>query len=472
MQLDPIKFFHACDPSRTLQISKPEDRKYYIDFASVRGGKIIKRLERTILNRSQLGEPTCQLFTGHIGCGKSTELRRLQAELEDQGFHVVYFASTEDLDMANVDISDILLAIARQIALSLEPFKIQLQPTRFLKIINEAKALLTSEVTGLTFQAPDVEVAGTGIKLKKEFGIKRDNDSYSIAFGLGELTSTARNSENVRSLLSQHLEPRVKTILEVINKELLEPAQKQLRDQGKEGLVVIVDNLDRVDNRQKDGSKRTLPEYLFVDRGDQLRQLDCHVIYTIPLVLAFSNDAEYLKNRLGGGNDVKRLPMVPIYKMDGSDYGEGIQLLKQMVMARAFPDAPPEQRLDFVDQVFDSPDTLERLCRIAGGHSRNLLSILHRCLEEDDPPITRDCLERAIREYRDSLSLAVEDHEWELIQQVAQQKRVSGEKAHQMLLRSLFVFEYDDPQEGRWFEVNPALQETKQFRGQQFRGQL
>jgi len=51
-------------------------------------------------------------FTGHIGCGKSTELLRLKTELEQQGFHVVYFESSQDLDMADVDISDILLAIA------------------------------------------------------------------------------------------------------------------------------------------------------------------------------------------------------------------------------------------------------------------------------------------------------------------------------------------------------------------------
>ena len=68
----------------------------------------------------------CALFTGHIGCGKSTELLRLKAELEDEGFHVIYFVSSDDLEMADVDISDVLLSIARRISESLE--KIQLSP--------------------------------------------------------------------------------------------------------------------------------------------------------------------------------------------------------------------------------------------------------------------------------------------------------------------------------------------------------
>ena len=67
-------------------------------------------------------EPTCDLFTGHIGCGKSTELLRLKAQLEEEGFFVVYFTSSGDLEMADVDTSDVLLAIARRLSQSWEQF--------------------------------------------------------------------------------------------------------------------------------------------------------------------------------------------------------------------------------------------------------------------------------------------------------------------------------------------------------------
>lgn len=90
MALDLRKFFQATNPSKTLAVENEEDRKYYIDFSSVRGGKSIEELGRTITRLSP-DEPTCQLFTGHIGCGKSTELLRLKNELQQQGFHVVYY---------------------------------------------------------------------------------------------------------------------------------------------------------------------------------------------------------------------------------------------------------------------------------------------------------------------------------------------------------------------------------------------
>ena len=108
-------FYRATNPSKTLAVDNEEDRKYYIDFSSVRGGQIIEKLRKKIAIFSP-NQPTCELFTGHIGCGKSTELLRLKLDLERSGFHVVYFESDQDLEMSDVDISDILLAIARRVS--------------------------------------------------------------------------------------------------------------------------------------------------------------------------------------------------------------------------------------------------------------------------------------------------------------------------------------------------------------------
>lgn len=99
MPFDIGAFFRACNPSKTLNLTAPEDEKYYIDFSGVRGSDLVREMQRTITFSGQ--EPTCQLFTGHIGCGKSTELSRLQRELETDGYHVVYFESTDDLDMGD-----------------------------------------------------------------------------------------------------------------------------------------------------------------------------------------------------------------------------------------------------------------------------------------------------------------------------------------------------------------------------------
>jgi len=44
MAVDLRKFFRATNPDKALAVDNPEDKKYYIDFSSVRGGAIIKKL--------------------------------------------------------------------------------------------------------------------------------------------------------------------------------------------------------------------------------------------------------------------------------------------------------------------------------------------------------------------------------------------------------------------------------------------
>ena len=435
MKLHLPTFFKACNPAKTLVVGNPDDRQYYIDFSSVRGGRIIEAIGRTITRLSP-DEPTCQLFTGHIGCGKSTELFRLKAQLEQHQFHVVYFESSKDLDMADVDISDILLSIARSVSESLEEIGIHLKPRYFNRLFSDIKDFLQ-----------------TPIELSTE---------AELSVGIAKITAKTKDSPKLRSQLRQYLEPRTNTILQSINQDILGRATQELKAKGRKGLVVIVDNLDRVDPRSKT-SERSQPEYLFVDRGEQLGNLNCHVVYTIPLVLSFSNEREALKNRLGGGKPPKVLPMVPVQLKDGSTCQEGMALLRQMVLARAFPEVASEQRLDLMLEVFDTPETLDRLCSISGGHVRNLLGLLYNCLQAEDPPLSRECLEDAIQESRDGLVLAITDDEWDLLRQVVQRQSVSGEADYEILLRSLFVFEYQSKQ-GRWFGINPLLAETDIFK--------
>lgn len=437
-KLDLIRFYKACNPSKTLIVGNPEDQQYYIDFASVRGSDIIRELERTITLLSG-NRPTCQLFTGHIGCGKSTELFRLKDKLEKGGYHVVYFESSEDLDMGDVDVSDILLAIARKVSESMEQAKIKVKPGYFQKLFSEISEIL---------QSP--------IELSTE---------AELSVGIAKITAKTKDSPKLRSQLRQYLEPRTSTLLESINQELLEHVNIELRHRDKKGLVVIVDNLDRVDNSPKSWG-RTQPEYLFVDRGEQLKKLNCHVVYTIPLTLMFSNDYGRLSSRFGV--KPKILPMVPVQirskkpTIVPNDYETGMRLLREMVLARAFPEIPSQQRLELSPTLFETSETLDRICRVSGGHMRRLLMLLYSCLQQEDPPFSCECLENVIQEYRDDLIRAITADEWKLLFKVVQNQRVTGEEECQTLLRSMFVFEYRD-RDGHWFGINPLLAETKKY---------
>ena len=72
-----IKNIYAAFSTSPLTVAQKD---LYIDFNAVRGGaNVVKTLARRI--RLQ-GGATCQVLAGHDGSGKSTELYRLQGELE------------------------------------------------------------------------------------------------------------------------------------------------------------------------------------------------------------------------------------------------------------------------------------------------------------------------------------------------------------------------------------------------------
>lgn len=73
---------------------RPPDEDTYVDFEEVRGGWNVWRELGRRISRAK-GFSTCQLYSGHRGVGKSTELLRLKEALEQRKYQVVYFAADE-----------------------------------------------------------------------------------------------------------------------------------------------------------------------------------------------------------------------------------------------------------------------------------------------------------------------------------------------------------------------------------------
>ncbi|MCC5899674.1 MAG: AAA family ATPase [Phormidium sp. BM_Day4_Bin.17] len=429
--LDVATVYRACNPSQTLDVTRRQDRRYYVDLSKTRGGDLLGELDATIrLFCPQ--EPTCQLLAGHIGCGKSTELRRLQAILQHHNFAVVYFESSQDLDMADLDVGDVLLAIARQVYDRFGKNIVIPPGGQLFSLVKTANSLVSTEIPPL--QDP--------------------NDGDHFRGQLQQLSQRTHGRPDLRSQLRQYLEPRIQTFLDAFNQELINPVVQQLRQQGKIGLVILVDNLDRLESSQKPWG-RPQPEYLFVDRGDRLCKLNCHVVYTIPSSLLFSRDLSRLNLSLGV--DPKVLPMVPIKHRQGSLSKPGLSRLRQLILARAFPDASPQERQHWCDRLFDHSQTLNRLCYASGGHPRNLLRLFHRQIEKERQfPLSQTSLQCTLRERRDQLLRSITCEEKDLLKFVIKHKKISGDADYQSLIRSLLIFEYRD-NKGSWFDVNPLL---------------
>lgn len=120
--------YNAVNPEQSLEPGDPR----YVDFAAQRGDEhpvsvIVKRILRS--EASQPVRHLKQLLAGHRGCGKTTELLLLKDRLEKANFFVVYFDAALEIDMNDVDYSDLLLATIHQLHQQVEQSPLPLSST-------------------------------------------------------------------------------------------------------------------------------------------------------------------------------------------------------------------------------------------------------------------------------------------------------------------------------------------------------
>ncbi|UNU26515.1 AAA family ATPase [Microcoleus vaginatus] len=423
--------YNAFDPFYPLPAGDPQ----YVDCREVRGdGDIIEDLGRKIKLSQRM---TCQLYAGHRGAGKSTELLRLQEYLQNQGCFVVYFAADEqDINPEDTEYTDILLACTRHLLEELRNANSKPLRDWMRDRWEDLKDLALTEVS---FETLSLE---------------------SQIAQFAKLTANVRTVPSLRQKIRDKINPHTTTLIDALN-EFIGDAKKNLPDKSSQ-LAVIADNLDRIVPFSQDGKRSNLDE-IFLDRTEQLKALDCHVIYTIPISMVYSNRATELINNY---NDPQVLPMIMVQNPDGSTNEAGLAKIKELIEKRV-KQVNPNQSLE--TGLFDSRETLERLCLMSGGHVRNLLLMMQEAITRtEDLPITAKAAQRAITQARDVYRRTPEEGEWQILAKVSHTQRILNDEQHRDLLFSRCILEYryydEEGEMQPWYDVHPLIKGIKQFK--------
>jgi len=434
------RIYNAFDPFRPLEPSDPA----YVDCQAVRGDEEIKvELGQNILLSERV---TCQLYTGHRGAGKSTELLRLRQHLKDSGFRVVYFAADQDdIDAEDVQYTDILLACTRNLLKALRGPDENAVRAWFLSRSQELKELLGS----------DIELKNLSI------------DAQISAFA--KLTATVKASPKTRAKIRQVVEAHTVSLLEALN-EFITAAMKQTDQRHTSRLVLIADNLDRIVPviAGPEGDEKSNHDRIFIDRSEQLKGLNCHVVYTVPISLVYSGRATDLRDNYGA--DPQALPMVMVRRQDGSVYGPGLEKMKDVIRQRVFETADVNHDWCLEEQIFESQEVLDNLCLMSGGHLRNLMLMMQEATKRTAQlPIAKKAVLRAITEARSTYRNTVYEQQWKLLAEVAQTKQVRNDLAYRELLFNRCILEYrdEDGEAGElqaWYDVHPVIRGIPEFR--------
>jgi len=397
----------------------------YVDLDPVRGNAdVVSRLaNRFVLSN----KPTCQIIAGHRGCGKSTELCRLQHSLSGQGLFVVYCESDEDIDRNDVDFPEVLVAIIRQTAAQLRNEQdILLKPGYFKDRWDRLKNVLS----------------------------KVSLDEIGLEAGLVKLALTVKSSPDARMEIRKLLEPDTANWVQAAN-DVIGQAKNELIAKGFSDMVIIVDDLDKMVNRLSTEADCSTAEYLFVNRQAQLTAFGCHLVYTMPISLAYSAQEQTIASLYGGHPAV-----VPMTKLAGRPPGrkphpDGVAKFAEIIRNRlATVPASPEQ-------VFASDEVRNELIRLSGGQPRELMILIRDAIIANGLPIAPGAVERAARDGRRAYGRQLQAEHMPILDNVRKDGRLVRDSKNDALVRELLesraILQYGNDKE--WYDVNPLVPE-------------
>ncbi|MEG4306709.1 ATP-binding protein [Microcoleus sp. D3_18a_C4] len=427
--------FNACNPYYPLPAGDPR----YVDCREVRGDdNITLDLGRNI-QRSQ--EMTCQLYAGHRGAGKSTELLRLEKYLTEQGYFVVYFAADEqDINPEDTEYTDILLACTRHLLETIKDADSKPLLDWMKNRWNDLKDLALTEVSFET--------------LSLEMQIAQ----------FSKLTANVRTEPSLRQKIREKVNPYTTTLLDALN-QFIRDAKKKLPTQYSQ-LAIIADNLDRIVPFSKDGGERSNLDEIFLDRSEQLKALDCHVVYTVPISMVHSNRATDLSNNYNNAPQV--LPMIMLRNPSGEINQAGLAKMKEVIEKRV-KQVAPDLSLELETEWFDTRETLEKLCLMSGGHVRNLLLMLQEAINRtQELPITAKAAQRAITNLRNIYRRTAHKDDWSILAKVSVSRRILNDEQHRNLLFNRCILEYryydEDEEMQNWYDVHPLIKGIQEFK--------
>jgi hypothetical protein len=424
--------YNAFDPFEPLPAGDPA----YVDCKEARGdGDVLVDLGQKLLRSQRM---TCQLYGGHRGGGKSTELLRLKQYLEDKKFFVVHFAADEkDIDAEDAQYTDILLGCTRNI---LEQLKNTTKPDPLLNWLKSRwQELKDLALTEIKFEDLSVE---------------------SQISQFAKLTANLRAVPDLRSQIRAKVNPHTVTLIEALNQFITE-AKRQLPD-GCTQLAVIADNLDRIVPIIQE-TERTNHEEIFIDRCEQIKALDCHLIYTVPISLIYSKRAIEITNIYDAP---QVLPMIMIQTPEEKINPQGMNTVKEIIRKRV---ALHNAELSLETEIFESAEVLEGLCLMSGGDMRNLILLTQVAIERTATlPISKRAVQRSITQLRNVYRQTVEDDQWEILADVSQTKTIRNNDQYRSLLFNRCILQYcyyDDQGEMQpWYDVHPLIRGIPEFK--------
>ncbi len=405
--------YRACNPDIPL---KANDARY-VDLTESRGTKhIAKTITRNIL-RSDENAQVKILFTGHRGSGKTTELFRLKHELIKKDFFAIYMDIEELLDLGSLSYLDVLVAIAKEVEHSLAKAEMPISED----LLNNISKWFAEKI----LEESSEKTAEFAIESKAKVG----GAIPFFAELFTRITANIKAASSRRETVRHNLKREISVFIEKLN-TLIGEARQSVQNNGYKDIVLIVDGIEKMHYElNKDG--HSTHNELFIQHAEQLRSPQCHIIYTVPVSLAYNQNL---------GADFDAVNVLPMVKIND----QGLKQLQEVIAKRIN-----------IKNVFESEQLVTQLAKTSGGVVRDLMRLVRMSTDTDEDKISKDDVEYAINTLKKEYDRLIRNDDIENLKQVVETQRIQADESSARLLNLRLVLEYQNGD--RWADLHPVI---------------
>lgn len=361
------------------------------------------------------------LLSGHRGCGKSTELRRIARDLDSPlAYCVVFLDVLSTLDPHNLQYPDVFLALAEKLVSILNEREVDIDKEHLERLEQWFRQRIETHAETKDFAA-EIKAGA-----KVEAGLP----------WLGRLFAACTNAFKVNSTYKSELRRVVQNSFSEFAAAfnlLIRGSGDALTKKGYRGHVLfVIDGLDRLNS---DDALR-----LYVKDVYQLQQIEGIFLYVAPIHMLYSSNA------VNQAFYTFKLPMIKLTEKGSNVRMEpAYDALRQLVFKRADPAL-------FVDEA-----VVDQLIASSGGHPRDLLRLLNYSYEyATGDKIDRSAAEQAVRRMASDYRRLILDDDYALLREIDESppKHAPNNARVQELLHNLVILEYND----YWWRSHPVVQ--------------
>lgn len=432
---DPIlEAIAACNPNEALEPGDPR----FVDFDPLRRSSIHIPILRS-LEAAGSRKAWCHLtFAGPRGCGKSTELNRVIANVREHGYLPLTASIAEIVDPSEVTLGDVFRTLVRLLS---DHCGVHADEDPELKVAFDSVARWFAEIIRARETELKVEksagldfVLGGGVEGEASVGFAKIKGGLGKV--MGHLARTRKSTDRRFEQIRETVESSPRDLVDNLNL-LLRAIHTRESEACPNGIVFIVDAVDRC--------PPDLVNRVFLRNSDLLRRIEAHVIFTVPLSLLYSP----IEGRLEDRFQCVTLPMLPVFEVRSRNPNEAVVQALIEAMHRRVP-----------ADLFAEPELLRDLILASGGCWRDLLRLAESALLQADAKVRRVDVERAISAESSGLARMITEEEMRILAKTYSTYEIDPTETGRKLLFLRCVLEYNGD---NWVSVHPLLERAKPF---------